>query len=500
MKIWKGGAQFPSGRPVRRAAKLNLLLAGASTWLVWRLLLGSKMSGRSFFEAADDFISNVLPDHLRRIAGSYIRDADLGLIVRLFPEDDPVSVCSISDQGLRIFDIKYSTVFAHKMVCMLKLIETHWANYYCKPRLFVFDYDHPFDSHVWDYPRDESYAFSVNPVLEPYLSWQRGHRSKQDFQSFLSDVNSAEVGAFTYIEFAADETLTEEVQETIIDFFSFMVLHELAHIARNHELRLLLWPYRGVSRRTAVAGRIYRYRHKALECDADFGAFYALLKDRIAKSRSWLSVQKLLQSIALGFCLFDSDRRNTFDVKSVDGLYPIPEIRFEILCHLIEHGTERDIRATRDSIVTFCVRSFQGIGLIGPFYLFSGPLSTVDDQFFKEVTILGSVKSEIDKILKQVNVLFMSAGGKTVETERELFPVGMAKEQFVERLGRDSIAMFSRDPSFTDRDEIERRGFNRLKILQEDGTIRSGDHVVLLTDQLDELRPEMKANMKETDY
>jgi len=455
------------------------------------------VSGDTFFIGCEAYFEGTLKAELQKAIDSWMRKSEKKRVVYLSITDDPKVVCLVKKIVEDVFEIQLSKVFLHRLAIFSKCRHAVWESAAHNSRLFAFDNDHPYDSHVWDYPRDDRYPFSLQVGFRGYLSVNHGVEKIKDFSDFIERFNSNTDNGFHGLNFKLKDCLDPEVLDILRVFSLFLVMHELAHILFPHALFLQMWPYRNIQRRTALAGTIFRYRHKAIELDADFRGALMAFSFEFGEKPTVRDTQFFLTCIACGFSIFDMDRRNTFDRKSFDGLYPLPEIRFDAMVFSLV-GWNNSLKKLRDAVMTDLICSAQMLGLFGgPFYLYSGPITSLDRQFLKEVQILETVRRELERIIIQINEYY----GQTtnpfpkIGDEWRIDPIGMDEEGFKHKFTIEAQNIFSGKYNNITMDKHLENRSAELQRLSESGIIRKGDVIVFALDPTEDIRPEMKIHM-----
>ncbi|UWS00463.1 hypothetical protein [Phaeobacter inhibens] len=448
-----------------------------------------------FFKQCELYFSTDLKAHLQNALEVESAKSDSNRIVFLSMSDDPNIICMVQKSVEHVYEIQLSKVFLHRLAIFAKSRDAVWASAANGPQLLAFDTDHPFDSHVWDYKRDDTHPFALQSGFRDYLSILNGVRSIRGFSDFIERFNSGVKNGFHALNFELDDCLTESEIEVVRNFSLFLVMHEFAHIISPHAMFLQNWPYSTISRRSALAGRFFRYRHKAIEIDADIKGMGIAFMNEFGINPTVSNVQRFFTNLACGFSLFDLDRRNTLDKKSLDGLYPLPEIRFDALLFSMV-GWENSLKPLRDAVIYDLVRSGQMLGIFaGPFYLYSGPITSLDKQFTKEVNILESVRGELKNIILQLNQFYSQISQPLPQIGEgwRIDPIGMGETVFKEKFLEEMLGVF--DGKYNDKtsDDFVKDIGSELERLQEIGVIRAGDFIAIPSyDQSHELRPEMR--------
>jgi hypothetical protein len=447
-----------------------------------------------FFKQCELYFSIDLKTHLQNALQVESARSDANRIVCLSMSEDPNIICMVQKTVEHVYEIQLSKVFLHRLAIFAKCREAAWASAAKGPQLLAFETDHPFDSHVWDYKRDDTHPFGLQTGFRDYLSILNGVRSIRGFSDFIERFNSDVKNGFHCLNFDLNDSLNESEIEVVRTFSLFLVMHEFAHIISPHAMFLQNWPYATISRRSALAGRVFRYRHKAIEIDADIKGMGIAFMNEYGINPTVSNVQRFFTCLACGFSLFDLDRRNTLDKKSLDGLYPLPEIRFDALLFSMV-GWENSLKPLRDAVVYDLVRSGQMLGIFaGPFYLYSGPIASLDRQFTKEASILESVRGELKKIILQLNQFYSQISQPLPEIGESwrIDPIGMGETEFKEKLLEEMIGVFDGKYNGKTSDDFVKDIGSELDRLQDVGVIRPGDFVVMLSyDQSHGLRPEM---------
>lgn len=453
-----------------------------------------------FFQECEKYFSGQLKSYLQNCLDSESNSSNNIHSVRLLMSEDPHHVCMVSRLEEGIFEIRLSKIFLHRLAIFVKCRGAAWESATHNSKLLAFDNDHPYDSHVWDYARDDTYPFGLQVGFKGYLSANYGYDSIGEFADFIERFNSNVDSGFYYLDFQLDELLEKNVINFVRIFGLFLVMHEYAHISSPHSLFLQQWPYTELPRRSAIAGRIFRYRHKAIELDADVRGMLMAFYREFGEAVNVVNLQYFLTIVACGFSIFDLDRRNTLDKRYIDGLYPLPEIRFDALVFALA-GWKNKLKKLRDAVIADVIYSAQMLGIFGgPFYLYSGPITSLDKQFTKEVHILGTVRDEMNKIIIQLDAYYRQITNPLPRTgdDWRIDPLGMDEEDFKSAFSEEMIGVF--DGKYNDvtiEDVMDERSAE-MRRLNEGGIVRKGDHIIIASDNTKELRPEMKVDLKTT--
>lgn len=450
----------------------------------------------SFFENCRIFFNSELIERLQSSVDRAILQHNHRIVARVSFIDGVAEIATGSETGTRLYDIGILLPFLHRLAILAKCNEMHYETQSTRGRVFVFDVDHPNDSHVWDYVRDDEYPFALQPGFKKFISKSHSGIHENDYYSFVDEFNSGTEAGFLDVGFKLDQELTDYVKDKVVGFALFLCFHELAHFCSNHAIFLQRWPYQKLDRSSAIAGRIFRYRHKAIEVDADVKAVSYLFDDLYGQFAFVAQFQRVLEYLAFGFSLFDLDRRNTFDSKSRDGLYPLPEIRFDFVVYMFAGWTEH-LKGLRDIVMTQTIRDFQNIGICaGPFYLYSGPIASLDRQTTKEAEILESVRAEIKKIVLQLNEFFTSED-KDIDLIPEDFPlsrIGLSSDDFTKEVQQYVLKIMRGElPEATEM--VTQDVQISLKELKE-SLLRAGDEVHVAQGDSAKLRPEQLWKLK----
>lgn len=445
-------------------------------------------------QSIDDFIDKELLPALLVESDTIVKEYPIISKILIELTDSPYIEASIRLLGLDVYELNISRGHIIRFAMILTSIESMWDNFENDRRIYTYDQEHPFEAFLYHNDDPLEWCFTAVPELIPlflsiYSKEDQWHRIRE-----LAGKGSYVVGLLEScaIKRTIPSYLSPGIRKRLSIWFRFVLRHEVAHIIFCHKSFLNRWDYDDIPELSRIGATINEYKKKAVEVDADAYALFSLVAPYSSNSMADTSLRAIsfiFRTVAIGISCFDVHRRSVFDYYGHDGIYPLPEVRFlfsarviTILASEVFPEFSRVVPAIYEDAVIHAVRSFQHIGIGGgAFFVLAGSLTSLDDQFSKELILAGTIESELNRIrLQFLNIRkanFVTVGVyKQFAESWEYIPFGETMDTYESKFSKWFFAMLKNETNIT-LEEFESTMIEKFKRLNEQ--MRKGDLTIL---------------------
>ncbi|MCA9377232.1 hypothetical protein KC685_04925 [Candidatus Dojkabacteria bacterium] len=402
-------------------------------------------------ESVLEFVNSTLLPELNREVKSVAKTHTSIDSINVEVFNSPYIDAHIKHLGLQYYEVTISTGYLIRIGAVFSLIESNWRNHEDSKNAYTFDLEHPFEAWVYHNDDPVGWCFTATPNLLPIFmdiyeeeeQWQK-IREFLNKKSYQIGFETGEKG--TQIRKEIPSNINDKVKIMMIIWFRFVINHELGHLILGHKYFLNRWFYQNIREVSTIGANINSYKCKATEVDADSFAFSNLIDPMNVSEENSEDLERVMMiylSVGIGISCFDLERRSTFEYYGHDSLYPSPEIRFLLMNRILSIHAKKNselFNKLYETALELSVISFQNLGLAGgAFFMLAGKITSLDNQFSKELASAEAVREEINRIRIQYSSL-KSMGYVSKEyydflhQEWEYIPFGETKDSYKEKL------------------------------------------------------------------